>query len=176
MEIIVQVNTEGIDLSTPVGEHVVRVGEDDWSREPQTLGDAVAERIAADLKRDESYRPLQQRVLELRDAEIREQVKPVVAEAVAASVQPTNSYGQPTGAPVTLTDVIVKEAREFLAKRGDYGRGPTLVQTIVATEVDKAIRKELAEAIADEKAKVVAAVRAKAAELIADAVKQGIGR
>ena len=38
------------------------------------------------------------------------------------------------------------------------------------------VKKELAEAMADEKAKVVAAVRAKAAELIAQAVKEGIGR
>lgn len=172
----ITVNVDNVDLNSIVGEHYTQTGEEDWHREPQTLGQAVAVKIAEDLKRDEGYRTLKQQVLDRRDEEVREQVKPVVAAAIAASVQPTNTFGQPIGDPVSLTDLIVKEAREALTKRADYGRGPTLLEKVVAEAVDKAIRKELTDVIAEEKAKVVAAVRAKAAELIATAVKEGVGR
>ena len=68
------------------------------------------------------------------------------------------------------------EAKKLFTERADYGRGSTLAQRIVAEAIGSAFTRELAAAIADEKAKVVAAVRAKAAELIADAVKQGVGK
>jgi hypothetical protein len=176
MDIAIQVNAEAVDLSTPIGERPIQVGEDEWIRDAVTLGDAVAERIANRLMREEEYRPLKQRVLEIRDNEVREQVKPVVARAIEASVQPTNSYGQPTGEPVTLTDVIVREAKELLNKRSDYGRGPTFLEGVIRDAVGVALQKELAAAIAEEKAKVVAVIRAKAAELIAEAIKAGVGR
>jgi len=172
----ITVNVENVDLNSVIGQHYVQTGEEDWRTEPQTLGQGVAARIAEDLKRDEGYKTLRQRVMDARDAEVREQVKPVVSAAIESSVQPTNAFGQPVGEPTTLTALIVKEAKELLSKRGDYGRGKTLLEQVVADAVDKAIRKELSDVIVDEKAKVVAAVRAKAAELIATAVKEGVGR
>jgi ubiquinone biosynthesis protein UbiJ len=175
VDIIVQVQGD-IDLSTPVGQHHVQVSEDDWTTEAQTLGDVVAAQISAAVQRDDGYRTFKKRVLEIQDEQIHEQVRPVVAAAIEASTQPTNAFGHPTGAPLTLTELIVKEAREVLTKRADYGRGSTYLEKVVAEAVDKAIKKELAEAITDEKAKVVAAVRAKAADLIAQAVREGVGR
>lgn len=178
MEITINVDATDIDLKTEVGERRRWDSDaEEYETVPQTLGDAVAARIAKALQQDDGYKTLRTRVMEARDAEIRDQVKPIVAEAIASSVQPTNSYGQPVGQPVSLTELIVKEAREVLNRRDGYGdKQRSYIQQIVAEAVDKAIRTELGAAIADEKAKVVAAIRARAADLIAQAVKEGIGR
>lgn len=173
----ITVNVENVDLNSIVGEHYTQVGEDDYARTPQTLGQAVAVEIAKKLEQErDGWQSLTQRIAAERATQVQEQVKAVVAAAIVAEVQPTNGYGQPTGTPTSLTDLIMEAVGKALHKRTDYDRRPTLLQKVIAEEVEKALKKELTDAIADEKAKVVAAVRAKAAELIATAVKEGIGR
>lgn len=172
----ITVNVDQVDLTTTIGEHTVDYGDGDYSREPRTLGDAVAEQVARDLQKDDAYRSLRKRFIDLRDEEIREQIRPIVAKAITDPVQKTNGYGQPVGEPVSLTELIVGEVRTLLSKRDGYDRStPTFVQKIIRDEVGRTLTAELQQVIADEKAKVVAAVRAQAAELIADAVKKGIG-
>lgn len=168
---------DGIDLATIIGErrrydHDLEetIGSD------VTLGDQVARLIAAKLTKDDEYDGLRKRFLAIRDGEIREAVKPLVAEAVAGAIALTNSYGEPTGKTTTMRELVMVEAKKALTERTDYGRGPTLAQRIVAEETGRAFQSELAAVIKVEKEKVVAAVRAKAADLIADAVKQGVGR
>ncbi len=170
----INVDVTDISLDSVIGEHRVFDG-DGYSSAPMTLGEAVAKHVAEDAMKDDSYRTLRHEVLQVRTEEVRRQLEPVVAEAINAPVQQTNQFGEARGDTTTLKDLIVKEARELLAKRDDYGRGQTLLAKTVRAEVDKALRAELAEVIKEEKAKVVAAIRASAAELIADAVKRGIG-
>jgi len=173
----IKVDVSNISLDSVIGTHYTQTGEDTYRDEPETLADVVAAQIALALQKDEEFKTLRARVLDLRNEEIREQVKPIVAAAIAAPVQRTNSYGSPVGEPVPLTELIVKEARDVLTKRDGYGRDSlTLVQKIIRDEVDRAIKHELADIVAEEKAKVVAAVRAKAADLIATAVREGVGR
>lgn len=173
----IKVSVENVDLTSVVGEHYVQTGEDDYGRVPQTLGQAVAVQIADDLKRDDSYKTLKQQVLSLREAEVREQLKPIVTEAIQGEIRRTNQYGEQYGEPVTLRSLIIDEVQKVLTKKDGYDRNAaTFIEKIVRDEVERALKKEIADALAEEKAKVVAAVRAKAAELIADAVKQGIGR
>ena len=57
-----------------------------------------------------------------------------------------------------------------------YSHQSSALQEIIRTEVDRALTAELKVVVDAEQAKVVAAVRAKAAELIAQAVKEGVGR
>lgn len=175
----INVDVTDISLDSEVGEHKVYDGDGDggWDREPQTLGQAVAEHIAERLMKDDRYPKLREQVFELRREEVRRQLEPIVTSAIVAPVQRTNTYGQPYGEPITMTELIIQETREFLGKVDSYRREDgTVVQKAIRDAVSKTIRAELAEVLAEEKAKVVAAVRAKAAELIADAVREGVGR
>lgn len=173
MNINVDITDIGID--SIVGEHRTVDGDGDYCTAPLTLGEAVAKHVAEEAMKDDSYRTLRREVLEVRTEEVRRQLEPVVAEAIASPVKRTNQFGEEVGDATTLNALIVKEARELLAKRDDYGRGNTLLQRTVRAEVEKALRSELAEVLKEEKEKVVAAVRASAAELISEAVKRGIG-
>jgi hypothetical protein len=174
----INVDVTDISLDSEVGTRKVYDGDGVYDgHEPQTLGQAVAEDIANRLVKDDRYKRLRDEVFELRKEETRRQLEPIVAAAIAAPIQRTNTYGQPYGEPVTMTELIIQETRDFLGKVDSYRREDgTVVQKAIREAVSKTIRAELAEVIAEEKAKVVAAVRAKAAELIADAVKEGIGR
>lgn len=178
MEIKVDVQVGDVDLTTVIGERS-RYDHDAEERvaEPVTLGDAVAARITAKLTAEEHYGVLRNKVVAMRDEEIRAQLAPIVATAIESNVQRTNTYGQAVGEPTTLTTLIIDEVKTYLSRTDGYGdRATNVLQKTIREAVDKAIRTELAAVIADEKARVVTAVRAKAAELIAQAVKEGIGR
>ncbi len=180
MEINVTVEgIDGIDMKTVIGETRAWDDEHDAYRTKElTIGEVVAARVTAELTKDESYPGLRKQFLAIRDEEIREAVKPIVEQVILAPVQRTNEYGEATGETTTLRALVVAETKKVLALKADsYGRGSeTVLQKFVRDEISAAFKKELAEVLAEEKAKVVAAVRAKAADLIADAVKQGIGR
>jgi len=145
-----------------------------------TVGDLVVEKLVTQLTRSDQYPSLTQRIREVREEEIRDQIRPTVERVIAEPVQRTNGYGQPTGNPVTLTELILAEAKAMLtAVDTSYGsrsgdKRETVIQRLVRETVDKAIRAELAEVIAAEKAKVVTVVRARAAELIAESIKAAI--
>lgn len=157
------------------------LGEDD-RRGPITLADAIIESAVLRLTRDEEYRDIQgglhKRVGQIRDEEIRTRVAAEVEAALTAPFRQTNTYGEAKGEPVTLRSLIVKSCEEFFTQDVSEYNKPrqTKAQRFVHAAVEDAVKKELAAAIVEEKAKVVAAVRAKAADLIAQAVKEGIGR
>lgn len=173
----INVDVTDVSLDSVVGDRRVPDGDGGYDREPQTLGQAVAEDIADRLVKDDRYARLRDEVLQLRKEEVHKLIAPIVAAAITQPIQRTNTYGQPAGPAVSMTELIIQETREYLGKVDTYRRDEgTVVQKLVREAVSKTIRTELASVIAEEKAKVVAAVRAKAAELIADAVKEGIGR
>lgn len=173
----INVTVDNVDLTSIVGETYTQTGEDSYGSAPVTLADAIAAEVARNLRDDERWPALRERFLKIRDEEIREQIRPVVAEAVNSPVQRTNGYGSPVGEPFSLTELILKEARDYLSKRDGYDRDrPTVAEKLIREAVDRTVKTELAQAISDEKATVVAAVRAKAADLIAQSVKEGVGR
>lgn len=174
----IKVSVENVDLTSVVGQHRARDEDGDYVLEPQTLGQAVAAQIADDLMRTDNYKGLKGTVLDLREQEIREQLRPIVAAAIEGPVQKTNSYGEPYGETTTLRALIIAEVEKLLKEPADrYNRDKgTWLSDLVREQVDKALRAELADVLKEEKAKVVAAVRAKAADLIATAVKEGVGR
>lgn len=176
----IKVSVDNVDLSSVIGESGRYDEDGDYvGAGPKTLGEAVAAQIAADLKRNDQYPGLKQKVMDVRNEEIREQIRPIVAAAIEGNVQKTNEWGQPVGQATTLHALIVKEVNDYLKRKvsdGYRSSNQTVIEKFVQDAVDKVVKTELAEAIAEEKTKVVAAVRAKAADLIAEAVKQGIGR
>lgn len=160
---------EAVDLNTPV----VNVDTD----EPVTLADVIADRAVRTLAYEDG-RDLRHRIGQIRDEQIRAAVLPQVAAAIETGLQQTNSWGEPVGEPTSLRDLILKEAKEAISRPADaYDRKKgTVLEKVVREAVDRTIRAELSAVLAEEKAKVVAAVQAQAAELIAEAVRKGLGR
>lgn len=173
---------DGVDLNTVIGDEIAYYDPEsgETERRPRTLGDLVAEKLADKIYAEVGYErrvELSQQASRERTQIIRAKVEPIIERALAGPIRLTNTYGEPTGPETTLNALVIEEAKKAIAGgRNDYGRGDTLAQRVVKDAVGAALTKELAGVLAEEKAKVVAAVRAKAAELIADAVKQGIGR
>jgi hypothetical protein len=165
----IDVNVSGIDLDTLVNEPSEYVA-------PVTVADKVAEQLVREAMKADSWKPLVQRVREIRDEEIRKLVLPAITEAFEKPIQKTNAYGEPIGQPATLREVVVHEARKILnGTKGDaYGRNAPLAQDLINQMVTRELRAELADAIKAEREKVVAAVRAQAADLITEAVTKGV--
>lgn len=171
---------DGIDLNTVLGEEIAYYNPEteETERRPQTLADLVAKKVTALLTKDDSWGGLRKRFLQIRDEEMRTAVKPIVAEALAGPIQKTNRYGEPTGATTTMRELIIAEVSKALHEKADRfsSSGPTFLHKAVAETVRAMLDAELKAVFDAEKAKIVAAVKDKAADLIADAVKQGVGR
>ncbi|SRR6266851_4750600 len=117
----------------------------------ETIGDAVV-RVLANRFADNRalWPPLMQRVTELRDKEITQQIAPLIAEAIGASFTKTNAFGESTGETSTLREVIVAEVARTVTKPVSSGYSETLLQKIVREEVAKTftnvVRNEVAKA------------------------------
>lgn len=152
---------------------VIHEARDDYGHDV-TLGSEVARRLANHVIHDrETWPPFRDRVLQIRDEEIREQVRPLIAEALAKSLQQTNNFGEPTGQTTTLSEVIVAEAKRVMTqKAGDsYNRSNrTILQDMVAKEVQAALAKEIADAVKQARAEVASQIGG----MVAAAVEQGM--
>jgi hypothetical protein len=180
MSINVDVTVEDLDLTSKIGTRQVWDG-DEGHEEPITLADAVVAKLVAQAAEQPDYRTLKKRVAEIRDEEIRAAIAPAIAKAWEAPIVKTNQWGEPTGQPTTLRDLVVDEAKKVLSgwtdRSGSWPReSAPLAQLLVHKMVETELRKELSEVIKEEREKVVAAVRAQAADLIAEAVAKGVGR
>lgn len=181
----INVTVEGldaVDLTTVVGDEIAYYNPDtdETEHRPRTLGDLVAEKLANKIYAETDYNgrlDLMKQARAERAAIIQEKVEPIIADALTGPIRLTNTFGEPTGPETTLNALIVAEAKKVVGgNRSDHGRGSTLAQRLVADAVGAAFTAELRAVLDTEKAKVVAAVRAKAAELISESVKAGLGR
>jgi hypothetical protein len=176
----ITVNVDNVSLDSVIGEHARYDEDGDYiGTSGKTLADLVAATIATELKKTDEFTTAKKRVFEIRDSEIRERARELVAAAIEQPMHRTDSFGNRVGEPTTLAEVIVAQAHAYLTKRVDDGYrsgGETVLQKACREAIDKALRAELSQVITEEKERVVAAVRAKAAELVTEAVKQGIGR
>lgn len=151
----IRINVPPLDLETEVGG--------------RKLVDIVVGSAIAELSRTAEWPGLKRKVHEVRDAEIRADVRAQIVTALGEGFYRTNSYGDPQGEPTTLRAVIAEMAEKALNERGDtYGNRKTL-REILADEVNKAIKAELIEVIEAEKQRIVTQMREKAAGLIAEA-------
>lgn len=152
-----------------------------------TLADAIVNAAVADITKDEAYREvyggLRKRIGAIRDEEIRARVTVELDEAMRAPIVATNQWGEPVAGKGTTTvrELILAEAKQFFTEKtrtDSYSNTPALTgaQRVIAALVKEQLTKELTAVFAAEKEKVVAALRATAADLVADAVKKGLGR
>jgi hypothetical protein len=137
---------------------------------------AAADALLGQLKRDEMYRTLQRRVHDTQDELIREAVAPLVVEAINGALQPTDSWGNPKGEPITLAEHITKIGVEYLTKEtGDYSRRETVIRKFIREEIDRKVQGELKAALEQAKAEVIAAVKEQGAELMATTIAKMAG-
>ena len=171
----IKIHVEELTLDTVIGQ---RYDSETDRRCDQTLADAIVEVAARNLLNDADWLNVKERIRSLRDEEIRARVAVEVEAAMSGPVSITNIYGEATGRSTTLREEIAKLTAEALKMdhRNNYSRELTPAQRCIRDEVDRALAAELASVVKEEKEKVVAAVRAKAADLIAQAVKEGVGR
>ena len=176
----------GIEVTVDLSELILGSGYED---EPRRLEDVVLDAAAAlVVKRvvdtsegDDARRELFRQVRAVRSEEIREAVKPTIAEALSAAIQKTNTYGEPVGEPTTLRELILDEARDILTKarpnQDGYGRRrqeSNVITELIKAEVEKAFATELRAEIKDEADRVRALVRAQAAEVLTEAMRRAI--
>lgn len=155
----------------------------DYEHGGRTLADAIVDRAVTALTKDQEYREvhggLAKRVSQIRDEEIRERVRVEIKKVMAQPIHATNQWGERTSGETTLLALIVAQAEKFFTEKrtkDSYDRSPAMTgaQRVIAEMVQASLTKELAAIFAEEKAKVVKAVQGKAAELIAQAVKDGL--
>ena len=129
---------------------IIREGYEDNN---VTIGDRVVEDIVSRLSSETDYwGGMRARVERIRDEEIREQVRPLIESALTEPFRKTTSYGEAVGPETTLRSLIVGEVKDYLGKpasssSGRYGEGKTFIAGLVAAEVDKAFREEVAAAV-----------------------------
>ena len=171
----IKVNVESIDLAEYIGTHY----DEDGDRVPAgTLAEVVVHQLVEKFAKSDSYRGLAERVQTIRNDEIRAQLAPVIAEALAKPIQTTNAYGERTGAETTLRELIAAEARRYLSERdnGYNAQKGTRLEIEVRKAVDAAFRAEIAAEVKQAKEAVVTQLGATVAELVATAVREALAK
>lgn len=140
------------------------------------IADTAARRLLDRADAHEVVGEFKDRVRGVLDEEIREKVRPLLDDVLSRVLQPTNAYGDPTGEPRTLSQIVVDTATRELASGGttggSLGRGAsaTILQRVIEEEVGRTLRKELQKAVLEAREKVLAAVREEGAAVLAETI------
>lgn len=164
-----------LTLGTVVDTTYRQTSEDGFSPDaPVTVLDLVvaeaARQLIADAGRDlrtDFRRIVRDRYVALID----EAIAPIITDALAQPIQRTNSYGEPAGAPTTLRQLVIDRVGEVLSTKARSSSGDrTMLSQALAEVTDRAIRNELAEALAEAKNQLRAQYVEAAARALADVV------
>jgi hypothetical protein len=168
----IKVTVEQPDLTTVIGTYYD--GNDE--QHGRTLGDAVAHEVYRQLSGAENkdwWNSLKQQVHEQRAAIIREEVMPIVLEAIRGPIPRTNTYGEVTGQTTTLRELIMEEVKRIVThKAQSMGSGSqlTLLQALVRVEVAETFKKDVVTEVAAAKRMVADEIGA----TVAAAVREGL--
>ena len=169
----ITVNIDEVSLSTAVDEITGYDEDGDWTgKRYRTVGELVAAQILDRLVRDNHWNRLRDQMLEIRGEVIREALLPVVEKAMGESFQKTNNFGEASGAPVTMRQVIADEVKRILTNPADnYSRDKgTVLQVMVRKEVEAALGAEIRDAVKQAREQVSAEI----GQLVATAVQAGL--
>ena len=167
-----------VSLDRVIGR--TRPYDEDEVSEEITVLDAVIDRAAKDLLRDVSY-DVKREITTAAGKAAKEQAAAAIIEVMAGPIQPTNHFGEPSGQPTSLRELVSAEVTAWLRKTpnrnsGAYERDqPPFVQWLREV-VDKALREELKAPVAEAKKAAVDRVRDQAADLVAAAVQEAMKR
>ncbi len=138
------------------------------------LLDVIVKKMAEKMIRrhsNETQTDMQRAARAIFDEKISEAVTPLIDAALKKAVQQTNSYGEARGEPVTLSELIIKEALDGLLQgkeRGGYGsKRSTLVQQMINEEVTRKWKDEISTEAAKVKVEVAKAIREHGGEVLA---------
>lgn len=167
----IEVKVEDITLATEVGGYTRRYnGEyDEWENDRSTLADVIADHAVTRLTREANWGHQIEQIREARKKAVDAAIAAEVERALSQPFQPTNTYGEAQGGPVTLRDLIAKGISDFFTvQKGDsYGPKRTSAQTVIDTAVNTYVSKELNAAMKTELDKAKAAIHEAAGALIA---------
>lgn len=169
----ITVKVDEVSLATVVDQALAYDDENgSYVAGERTVAHLVAEMIVDRLAQDhDRWYELRKTVTDVKREVIREAVLPMVEQAISEPIQKTSAYGDPLGAPVTLREVIVDEARKLLDKRADTYGSQTVLQKIVAEEVQKAFAAEIKDAVAKARASVADDIGKQVAAAVTNAMK-----
>lgn len=116
---------------------------------------------------------------------IKIQIGPIIEGVIAEPVRRTNAYGEARGDPVTLRELILKNAKEWLEQSvnprdgkptrmhrdNPVSRAHYLTRVAVRQELEQMYRTEIAEAVAEVRAELDAGL----GEMVQGAIKSLLG-
>lgn len=174
----IEINVSEIDLDTVIAKTVAFDEDGDaYTTGERRLGDAIVLQLVERIVRDNAYgNAIRDRVQRIRDEEIRAAVQPIIADAVAAPVQKTNSYGEPIGAASTMREVVIDQVRKFLEERPDSYRNnnQTRLSLLVRAEVEAVFKKELAAEVQKVRDAVLEGIGGQVSTQVQDAIRAGL--
>lgn len=154
---------------------VIEINMGELMGEVENLGEYIADRAAVRLLNQHAtdVEKFKQLAREITTQEIRAAVAPLIASAIEVALQPTDTWGSAKGPALTLREAIIEAAVRELRKpdqqRGSSSRR-TLVEDIIALEVQNVLRKELQEEIKAAREQVLEAVRTAGSEVITETI------
>ena len=170
-----------LDFDSIIGERHYEDGEfgvQPNSVEPYRFGDMIVSEVARQLTRtltDEIRSDLRRQVKERTTALIDERLAPMVDDILAGPIQLTNAYGEPSGKPVSMRDLVLERVSKHLTRtsnRSSYDKTPfdkALDETTAA-----AVSKELADEVKAARDEIRTKIRATASSVLADAIVKGV--
>jgi hypothetical protein len=124
--------------------------------------------------RSELGRKIEAAMVETIREQAREAAPDVARSMLEQGVPRTDRWGDSThGTPMSLRAVIGEEVKANLVADNGH-RGPGVLRQIISSEVEKAMRAELAQVVADAKKPVLDAVRKEAAGAIEKALANAL--
>lgn len=180
----VKLSTSGLTIELSVAEmlqamdpHGRYLGYDPDEDEDRFLPDSLSGQVvtaaALELVKQGRKAVLEQVSVAVK-AQIEATVESIVREHLSGEVQQVSEWGAVTGPAKPLRQLIGEQVEAALRKpetRDGYGGGrTTMVQRVVANEVEKAFKAELQKHVKEAQAAAVAAVKSAAAEVIGESI------
>lgn len=180
MDIVLNVDASQIDLNEKVGGYYDEDGDRVGGK---TVVEAVVGKLVDRAAKGGDYADnLKRRVQEIRDEEIRKAIERTIAEALEKPLVKTNSYGERVGAETTLRELIMERTRKTLGistqdsyRDGRYQHSTTL-EHLVRSQVDAAIKEEIAEAVKAAKEAVPKQLGASIGDTVAAVVRDALAK
>jgi hypothetical protein len=138
----------------------VKIDINEQDRDGRSMRDRIIDETVSEIREEVESGIVTQARADAQKAlkeQIAKMLADIVKEVVATPVQPTNTYGEPKGEPITLRELILKEVNTYL-QQGVDGRGRSdrcssdkipRIRWFITTAVRKAIDEEYAKVIKD---------------------------
>lgn len=169
----IKVSVEDIDLASKIGGY-------DENDDQRTLASLVAYEIVRQMRQDKtSWVGFAKHYEQVRDEMVRETVAAQIGDVLANPIHRTNQYGERTGDPVTMRELILAEARDYFTQKRRNDRDSynapqfTDAQRAISAAIHGELDKQITAMVAEERDKITATVRGRVAAILAKAVPTG---